>query len=345
MTSSEHGGRGLARRYHADVVRPLLLGRWPGLRYAAGRLGQGSEVLGLDDEMSRDHDWGLRLTLLVAADVRDEVEELLERRLPESYAGLPTRLLLTGQSEPVLGVDVWTPEAFVTSRLGLDPRGGMDPLDWLSVTGQAVLEVVAGPVFHDSAGEITDIRERLTWYPDEVWRSVVACDWTRLSFDLPLMSRAGDRGDDLGSRVLAARLVDVAMHLGLLLTRRWAPYPKWRGTVFTRVPDLQPLVPVLTATLQAETWRNRQESLRVALDGLLQVQRATGLPGGERATAPFHDRPYLQVDEPVIDGLLSRVSDPDLRDLPRGRGSIEQRTDDITVLRDPVARASVVRRR
>jgi hypothetical protein len=50
-------GGELAREFHADLVGPLLARAMPGLRYAAGRLGSGSDVLGFDDAMSRDHDW------------------------------------------------------------------------------------------------------------------------------------------------------------------------------------------------------------------------------------------------------------------------------------------------
>ncbi len=45
------------------------------------------------------------------------------------------------------------------------------------------------------------------------------------------MGRAADRGDELGLRNIAARLVDITMHLAFVLSRRWAPYSKWRGTM------------------------------------------------------------------------------------------------------------------
>jgi len=330
-------GRALARRYYSEVVGPLILARWPRLPHAAGRLGSGSDVLGLDDGVSRDHDWGLRLTLFVDADMRDSVEKLLFDDLPGTFDGFPTRFAFTGQSESVLAVDVGTVSDFTRSRLGLDPREGMEPFDWLTVTGQAVLEVVAGPVFHDSAGEITEIRKRLEWYPDDVWRYVIASDWARLAEEMPLMSRAGDRGDDLGSRVIAARLVDLAMHLGFMLERQWPPYSKWRGLMFARLPRMDAVLPAFTATLQAGTWRERQASLAMALDEILNMQRAVGFPTRPAATVPFWDRPYLHPDEQIIDDLLSTVTNPSLRGLHRLRGSIEQQTDNVGLLVDPTA--------
>ncbi len=336
---SHADGRALARRYYSAVVAPLLLSRWPGLPHAAGRLGTGSEVLGLDDEMSRDHDWGLRLTVIVSAEMRESVHGLLCRELPEVFDGLPTRFAFTGQGDSTLGVDVETASSFTRSRLGLDPREEMRPLDWLTLTGQAVLEVVAGPLFHDSTGDITEIRKRLEWYPDDVWRYVVACDWARLAEEMPLMGRAGDRGDDLGSRVIAARLVDIAMHLGLLLERQWAPYAKWRGILFARIPAMEPVSRALRATLRAETWRERQTCLAAALDELQSVQRAPRAPSPrDRPRVPFHDRPYLHPDDRVIEDLLGTISDPAVRNLPRGRGSIEQQTDNVALLVDPRAR-------
>ena len=85
VTGRAMGGRELARQFHADVVAPLLTRAMPRLRYAAGRLGSGSDVLGLDDAMSHDHDWGCRLTVLVDepdSDAVPQVNALLERELP-----------------------------------------------------------------------------------------------------------------------------------------------------------------------------------------------------------------------------------------------------------------------
>jgi hypothetical protein len=86
VTDHDLRGAELARRFFDGVVEPLLSRAVPGLGYAAARLGSGSDVLGLDDEMSRDHDWGCRLTLLVDEDDRDQVPRIsrtLEERLPE----------------------------------------------------------------------------------------------------------------------------------------------------------------------------------------------------------------------------------------------------------------------
>jgi hypothetical protein len=94
---SDGGLRGaeLARAFYTDVVEPLLSQAVPGLRYAAARLGSGSDVLGLDDAMSRDHDWGCRLTLLVDEEDRDQVARI-SRTLDEAVP----RALLDGITDP-----------------------------------------------------------------------------------------------------------------------------------------------------------------------------------------------------------------------------------------------------
>ena len=51
-------GIDLCRSFFTEVVKPIVDRTVPGLEYAAGLLGSGSEVLGFDTSMSSDHDWG-----------------------------------------------------------------------------------------------------------------------------------------------------------------------------------------------------------------------------------------------------------------------------------------------
>lgn len=333
MESSGFGnGIELSRAYWTEVVRPILDEHRPGLTRSAARVGTGSDVLGLDDEMSRDHDWGLRLQVFVADSETADVRALVHDHLPDEFAGLPTRFAFSGQDAPESAVQVGSVGELVADRLGFDPRLGATPYDWLSVTGQAALEVTAGEVFEDSSSELSSVRESLGWYPDDVWRYVVACDWRRLDQELPLMGRAADRGDELGSRIIAARLVDIAMHLTFLLCRRWAPYSKWRGTVFTRLPVPPGLADSLPDALVAVDHRVRTDRLLTALEALATLQGEVGLPSLDPVTVPFFDRPYAQVDPRLVPLLLDGITDPTVRGLRPGLGSIEQRTDNVDLL-------------
>ena len=352
---TEPSGQELAAAYYADVVKPLLASAFPRLPHAAGRLGSGSDVLGLDDATSRDHDWGLRLTLFVPPSTEATVDAELRRSLPDTFRGLPTRFAFTGQTDRRHHVDVSTLSDFLHERLGADPREGMTASDWLSLTGQAVLEVVAGPIFADDDGEVREARRALQWYPAEVWRYVLASDWSRLGEELPLMGRAADAGDELGSRVIAARLVHIAMHLAFLLDRRWAPYSKWFGTLFGRLPLAAEVADALVETLDASSWPQRQAALCRALQSLLEAQNALGLgamdadaegtrSGGAvtEATVAFWDRPYRHPDPRIVADLMDAVTDPQLRSLAVGAGSVEQRTDNVAVLVDASARRALI---
>nr|WP_246315765.1 DUF4037 domain-containing protein [Kineococcus aurantiacus] len=203
----------------------------------------------------------------------------------------------------------------------------------MSFTGQAVLELVAGPVFADDEGRWAALRDRLAWYPDDVWRHLVASAWRQLEQELPFVGRTGSRGDDLGSRLVTARLAGVAVQLGLLLDRRWAPYAKWAGTVFAASPSGR-VLPDLARALGAQDWPAREAGLCAALEGLLARQREV-LGGPAAATRPFHDRPSRGVAQDVAEAVLVGVGDPAVRALPRGVGALEQWSGAVDVLVRP----------
>ncbi|MEV6522713.1 DUF4037 domain-containing protein [Longispora sp. NPDC051575] len=337
-------GTALARDFHHHVVGPLLARRLPGLRYAAARLGSGSDVLGFDDDRSRDHDWGCRLTLLVDGSDRaavDPLDALLARELPAEFAGWPVRFPTTWAPDSTHKVEVATVGDFAAGRLGVDPVPGLGTLDWLVLTGQGALEVTAGPVFADTTTELAPVRAALGGYPAQVERYVLAAGWGRLCQRLPFVGRAADTGQDRQSRLLAAELVGDLTRLAFLVARRWAPYEKWLQRAFDALPGAADLAAHLDAALAAGDWRGREDGLVAAAELLLDRQRARGLPTPDAGVTPFWDRPYRTIAPDVTAALLDGLTDPVLSALPAGLGSVGQWVDNVDVLAHPDRRAAL----
>ena len=124
-----------------------------------------------------------------------------------------------------------------------------------------------------------------------------------------MVGRTAESGDELGSRLLSARLAGDLMLLAFALSGWWAPYPKWRGTVFRSLPVAAEVGPLLDAAVTAAGWRERENALAVACELLLDVQRERLQPTPEAAVIPFWDRPYRTVDEAVPRSLLAGVTD------------------------------------
>jgi hypothetical protein len=167
----------------------------------------------------------------------------------------------------------------------------------------------------------------------------------RLGSTLPNLGRTGHRGDDLGNRVICGRMVDAAMHLAFLISRRWPPYAKWVGTMFNQLPVAGDLLPLLTAASGSESWTQRQDALIEALAILYRAQRDAGLPAAEGLpTEPHIARPIFGVRGAVVDPLLDAITDPQLRSVPAGIGSLEQWLQDhVRVLMDAPRRVEIAR--
>ena len=85
-------GRDLSCRFYEEAVRPLLDVYLAGIPYAAAHPGWGSDVLGFDTEMSRDHDWGPAVHIFLRdedAHLAENASQMLSHRLPHSFDGYP----------------------------------------------------------------------------------------------------------------------------------------------------------------------------------------------------------------------------------------------------------------
>jgi DNA-binding transcriptional ArsR family regulator len=305
-------GLELSRAFFDEVVEPLLARR----RHSAARLGEGSEVIGFDTPRSTDHGWGPRLQVFVdAADVA-EVRATIDERLPETFRGWPVRF--GWDDVPVSDhVAVDTLAAWLEEALGFDPRHDMASVDWLATPQQLLLQLTAGAVFHDGSGELEQLRERLRWYPDDVWLWVMGCQWTRIGQEEAFIGRTAEVGDELGSEIVMARLSRDLIRLCFLLERRYAPYTKWLGSAFARLDAAAEVGPLL-----------RRRAIVEASAAVARRQNALGVADPQDPSPRhFYGRPYDVIGaERFAQALFERVRDPWLRSLPP-IGAIDQFAD------------------
>jgi hypothetical protein len=340
----------LAERFYHDAVRPILDTKFPGVSHSAGLLGNGSEVLGFDTPVSCDHHWGPRAQIFLGEDdyaahaepIRDE----LRRSLPHTFFGWATnfaepnpenhgtQLLRATTSGPVNHrVEVVTPHGFLLDYLGFDLRDSLDPSDWLTFPSQKLRALSAGAVFHDAIG-LEDVRARFAWYPRDVWLYLLASGWMRIGQEEHLIGRAGQVGDEIGSTLIAGRLVRDLMRLCFLMESQYAPYPKWYGTAFARLRAAGPLSSLLSQALRADLWPERDRVLAEAYSVVAQMHNALGLTETMPAVSEgFFERPFSVIfGERFAKALSARVVDPYVRRIPLLMGGIDQWSDSTDVL-------------
>lgn len=325
-------GTDLSGAFYTEVVRPLLADR----PHAAGLLGWGSDVLGYDTERSTDHGWGPRLVVFLEGDgAVDGVDALLADGLPEQFRGWPVRF---GWDDiPVSHhVEVTTLPRWLEGHLGVDATRGMTLLDWLLTPQQQLLGVVAGAVYADGSGALRELRRSLAWYPEQVWRWLVSCQWHRLGEEEAFVARTAEVGDERGSAVSAARIARDIMRLALLLDRRYAPYQKWLGSAFAAIACSDDLPSRLAEALHASDAPRREAALAGAYTAIARRHNATGLTDPlPTTTRPFHSRPAAVLMAAHFgEACAATVTDPILIRLPL-IGAVDQVVDSTQVLSTP----------
>ncbi|MBO6011413.1 MAG: DUF4037 domain-containing protein, partial [Oscillospiraceae bacterium] len=164
--SREGGALALSRAFFEETALPMLREEFPSERCAAGLVGNGSECFGYDDEISRDHDWGVDFFLWVPEEDRDSIPALsgFKRRVLSLVPPEHARSLSKYGSEP----GVMTVGDFYKSLIGC-PRAPQTLGEWLAVPEVNLAMAVNGEVFRDPTGEFTAVRRELELhYPDDI---------------------------------------------------------------------------------------------------------------------------------------------------------------------------------
>jgi hypothetical protein len=162
----------------------------------------------------------------------------------------------------------------------------------------------------------------------------MACQWYLIERTEPLVGRTAEAGDDLGSRLAAARLAWSAMRLCFLQERRYAPYDKWLGTAFARLAARVDVGPPMTTMVAAVEYPAREDGLVKMLQSVAEKHNQLGLTPSVEVVADRFDlkinaatRPYRVINaNRFVVACREAIGDPGLRNL-RLVGSIDQLTN------------------
>jgi hypothetical protein len=175
-------GRELNRAYYDEVVAPIISADFPNLRYGAGLIGPGSDVLGYDSERSTDHGWGPRLLLFLAEgdqhSIAHSLRERLSVRLPATYRDFATsfanpvkgveRMGPAGAGRVAHSVEIHSLRDFVRGMLNIDLAFPVKNVDWILMPQEQLHEVTRGHVYRDAFGEMAGPRTPPAGYPHDV---------------------------------------------------------------------------------------------------------------------------------------------------------------------------------
>jgi hypothetical protein len=251
-------GLEISRAFIESTILPLLKRELPDDydRLAVAIVGTGSDVIGLDDTISRDHHWGPRANVMVldedAERLGPRVREILRTKVPEHHEEFEVHI------DNLTGVCSTSVSKFFEYFLGTAALPQSE-LDWLSYCEVDLFHVTAGEIVYDGPGELTRRRGAISYYPDNVWKKRIA-DWCMYvaGRDAPYnLHRVSKRGDEITSTTYLGLCVKRMMELCFALNRSYAPYTKWLNRSFRTLPKyVDDIAPLLDSLFRDNTVEN-----------------------------------------------------------------------------------------
>ena len=272
----------ISRDFFVQVVKPILEEHYPRetAQTAFGVFGYGSEALRLDDELSRDHHWGLRIDALmpelVFNEKRQEIMDTLAAHLPDSFQGHSLREgHLAGAG---LAPDNLT--AYLARTIGLT-HAPQTHAEWLSIPEEDIIHIINGEVWHDPSGDFSAIRTVFNgYYPGPVRLRRIA-HWCRYFSGMGTyaLKRAILRNNDFYATTRFSNAIRLGIQLAFLLDKEYFPYDKWLMAYFARLPRMgERLGPLVDEAVRLNTpWERKLDLLHQMSDILDAVMVADGI--------------------------------------------------------------------
>ena len=260
-------GLEIAQAFYTEWGSAYLEKSFPDLakRVAVGRM-SGSDVLGADDDISKDHNWGPQFTIFLSAEDYAEYGEQLAQVMNTAAPNPWQRYRLDGGGDK--NVHVENIPDWIETWLGFMEKPSHNE-DWNRIvkernTGgidegrESFLYFLRhGAIWYDGSREMSSWREALHYYPEKIWCIRLAEELFRVWHygEYNFVQRVAKRNDPLTKAICIGEFVNGVMRTLLLLNRDYTPYWKWLAHEFRKLEDAQiyaPLLEELTSVIATE---------------------------------------------------------------------------------------------
>ena len=158
-------GLELCEGFFNEYAKPIIDEYFPNLQYSAGLIGYGSDVLGYDDAVSRDHMWEPRFYMFLSEndiDKKDEIFNKFAENLPYEYMGYSVnftepnpndcgvqhpQFIDSGKVNPLIFIQTF--DKFLIDEIGTADLDNISLSDWLAISEHRLLSLVSGKLFVD----------------------------------------------------------------------------------------------------------------------------------------------------------------------------------------------------
>ncbi len=278
-------GLEIAKDFYFSWGKPRLESAFPELngRIAVGRV-TGSDVIGADDALSTDHNWGPQFTIFLSeADFSahgEKVSNVMNEAAPNPWNGYR----LDGAGDKSVQVEsipdwmkTWLGFSHVPSR-NEDWVGGID-----EARESTLYFLRHGAVWVDGSGELSRWREALHFYPEPIWRNRLAEELFRVwqHGEYNFVQRIAKRGNPLAVAMCIGIFVSSVMRTLLLLNRDYAPYWKWLAHEFRKLNEAQHFAPLLERLVSDPNPETQSRIVLDVCDGIYQRLRSAGIITGQ----------------------------------------------------------------
>lgn len=341
-------GMQLSEMFFNEIVKEIIDTNFSDLKYSAGLIGSGSEVLGFDTERSTDHHWGPRVILFLEEKdfhKKDKISKILSEELPPIFRGYSTHfgnpdeigvqlLQEVKEGESINHrVEIYTIKSFFEEYIKINPNDDFTIFDWLTFSEQKLRTIQSGKIFYDQIG-LKLIQKKFEYYPHDIWLFLLASEWMKISQEEPFVGRCGDVGDEVGSKIIATRLVQSIMRLCFLMEKEYAPYSKWFGTAFAKLQSSEKLTPIFHKIISSENWKEREKHLSQAYEIIATIHNNLKItkPLSEKVSE-FHDRPYLVIHGDIFsEEIKKQIKNKDILNIKSNIGSVNQISGTVDLL-------------